>query len=231
MTWNDATLFLQNKVAVEKRVAVAIWRLSTGNSFRTVSKVFGVGLSTSSEICMEFCRIMSKLAHNFIKFSQNGQETAIAIRRFQAFTNSIIPNIVGIIDGIHFEITCPDTESRVDYYLRKQKYTINTQGVVGYNLLFLDIATGYLGSLHDARILRSSALYLKAESGDILSRPAKVVDGYCIRFLILTHSAYPSTTWQVEPYNFNVNLTESQKAFNKQLSAARVTVEKSFWGS
>ena len=54
MTWNDATLFLQNTVAVEKRVAVAIWRLSTGNSFRTVSNVFGIGLSTSSEIGMEF---------------------------------------------------------------------------------------------------------------------------------------------------------------------------------
>ena len=27
-------------------------------------------------------------------------------------------------------------------------------------------------------------------------------------------SAYPSTTWQVMPYNFNVNFTESQKAFN-----------------
>ena len=64
-------------------------------------------------------------------------------------------------------------------------------------MLFLDIATGYPGSLHDARILRSSTLYLKVESGDILSRPAKIVDGYCIKPQILSDSAYPSTT--VEP--------------------------------
>ena len=65
---------------------------------------------------MQFFKLMLKLAHNFIKFFQNGQETAIAICSFQAFANSIIPNIVGLIDGKHIEITCPDTESRVDYY-------------------------------------------------------------------------------------------------------------------
>ena len=71
-------------------------------------------------------------------------------------------------------------------------------------------------------------MYLKAESGDILSRPAKIVDGYCIKPLILSDSAYPSTTWQGKPHNFNVNLTENHKGFNKQLSAARVTVERAF---
>ena len=35
-----------------------------GNSFRTVRKVFVIGLSTSSEIWMVFCRIMSKDVHN-----------------------------------------------------------------------------------------------------------------------------------------------------------------------
>ena len=111
--------FWRNVIAVEKWVAVAIWRLLTGNSFRTVSKIFGIGLSTSSEVCMVFCRILLKLTHNFIKFPQNGQETAIAIRRFQAFTNSIIPNIVGVNNGTHVEIAGPNTGSRVDYYSRK----------------------------------------------------------------------------------------------------------------
>ena len=99
--------FWWNTIAVEKQVAVAIWCLSTGNSFQTVSKVFGTGLSTSSEICMKFCRIMSKLPHNFIKFPQNDQETALAMRRFQAITNSIIMNIVGVINR-----TCRDYLSR-----------------------------------------------------------------------------------------------------------------------
>ena len=71
-------------------------------------------------------------------------------------------------------------------------------------------------------------LYLKAESGNILSRPSKIVDGYCIKPVIYSDSVYPSTTWQVKWYNINVNLTEIQKAFNKQFSAARFTVERAF---
>ena len=136
---------------------------------------------------------MSKLAqiYNFIKFPQNGKETTIAIRKFHVFTNFIIPSTAGVIDGTHVNITSPDTESIVEYYSRKQKYTLNIQGVVGYNLFFLDIATGDPRSFHDARILRSSTLYLKPESGDILSRPVKIVDGYCIKLLIVRDSVYP----------------------------------------
>ena len=71
-------------------------------------------------------------------------------------------------------------------------------------------------------------MYLKAESEDILGRSAKIVDRYCMKPLILSDSVYPSTKWQVKPYNFNVNLTESQKSFNRQLRAVRVTVERAF---
>ena len=43
-------------IAVEKHVTITIWRLSTGNSFRSIAKVFAVGKSTAVTICKEFCR-------------------------------------------------------------------------------------------------------------------------------------------------------------------------------
>ena len=39
-------------------------------------------------------------------------------------------------------------------------YSISTQAIVGGNLKFLVIAKGYPGSIHDARILRNSGLYI-----------------------------------------------------------------------
>ena len=102
-------------------------------------------------------------SHEFIHFPTNGRETAIAIQKFRTFTESKIPQVVGVNDGTHIEILCVDSESRVDYFSRKQRYTINTQAVVGANLMFLHIATGYPGSLHNARILRLSNLYTRAE--------------------------------------------------------------------
>ena len=37
-------------IPIEKGVAIALWRLSTGNFFRTVAKTFAVGKSTALQI-------------------------------------------------------------------------------------------------------------------------------------------------------------------------------------
>ena len=213
---------------LEKQVVVALWRLATGNSYRTTSKVFGIGLSTVAKIMYEFCEAILEISHEFIHFLTNGRETAIAIQKFRTFTESKIPQVVGVNDGTHIEILCVDSESRVDYFSRKQRYTINTQAVVGANLMFLHIATGYPGSLHDARILRLSNLCTRAEREEILKTPSKIIDGFSVRPLLLSDSAYPMTLWQVKPFSFTLNLTEREKLFNKHLSLARVIVEQAF---
>ena len=108
------------------------------------------------------------MAPQFISFPKKSRETERKIQKFRAFTECLIPQVVGAIDGTHVEIICPDSDSKVDYYSRKQKYTVNTQAVVGADLVFLDIATGFPGSVHDARVLRSTSLFAQAERRDIL---------------------------------------------------------------
>ena len=44
----DTQLF--RAIAVEKRVSIAIWRLSTGNSFRSIAKGFALSKSTAVTI-------------------------------------------------------------------------------------------------------------------------------------------------------------------------------------
>ena len=134
--------------------------------------------------------------------------------------------MVGIIDGTHVEILCTNLESRVDYFSHKQKYTVNTQVVVGANLMFLHVARDCPGSLHDTRILRVSSLFGKAERNEILAHPTKSIDGFNVRPLTLSDSAYSSTMWQIKSFPFRQNLVQHQKVFNKHLSSARVTVER-----
>ena len=40
----------RKSIPVQKRVAIALWRLSTGNSFRTIAKTLAVGKSTAVSI-------------------------------------------------------------------------------------------------------------------------------------------------------------------------------------
>ena len=121
-------------------------------------------------------------------------EVVLEIQKFQDSVNCKIPQTVGAIDGTHIEINSPTGDSKIDYFNRKQRYSVSTQAVVGCNLKFLDIATDYPGSIHDARILRDSALYIHAERNILLTEPTDVIDGYKIRPLLIGDGAYPANT-------------------------------------
>ena len=47
--------FFRKAIPMEKRVAVALWRLATSNSYRSINKVFGIGLTSVAKIVYEFC--------------------------------------------------------------------------------------------------------------------------------------------------------------------------------
>ena len=155
-------------------------------------------------------------------------EVAWEIQKFQDSVNCKIPRTVGAIDGTHIEINSPTGNSKIDHFNRNQRYSISTQAVVGGNLKFLDIATDYPGSIHDARILRDSALYIQAKRNISLTEPTDVIDGYKIRPLLIGDGAYPADTWLVKPFPNNLNLSQKQKKFNRFLSSARVAVEHAF---
>ena len=131
MSKKDTTF--RKAVTVEKRVAVAIWRLSTGNSYRTASKVLGIAKSTVIKVTNEFVQAMLQFTEHFIQFPQTEMETRIAIEKLKESFECELPQVVGAIGATHVEILAPSNESRVDYSSRKQKYTVVNQGVVGAN--------------------------------------------------------------------------------------------------
>ena len=46
--------YFERATSIQKRAACALWQLSTGNSYRVVSKAFSVGRSTVSQTVKEF---------------------------------------------------------------------------------------------------------------------------------------------------------------------------------
>ena len=215
-------------IPIEKRVAIALWRLSTGNSFRTTSVTFAVGKSTSVKITREFCETITDLAKRFIRFPRTRRETAEAIRKFKGDYNCELPQVLGAIDATHIRIIGPSCESKVDYFCRKQHYSINTQAVTGANLVFYDVSTGFPGSVHDSRILRNSRIFQRATRREILAVPDDIIENVRVRPLLVGDGGYPLSTWLMRPYNFNLNLSQQQKFFNRALSSCRSSVERSF---
>ena len=131
------------------------------------------------------------MRETFIHFPLTRRETAEAMLRFKETHACEIPQVVGAIDGTHVEILSPCVESKADYYSRKQIYSVVTQAVVGGNLEFLSVATGFPGNLHDGRVFRNSEIFQQCENEQILSDPIDVVEGVRVRPLIIEDSAYP----------------------------------------
>ena len=55
-------------VSVEKRLAVSLWRLATGDSYRSSGLQFGRGKSSAKNVCSEFETALVRLKNDFIKF-------------------------------------------------------------------------------------------------------------------------------------------------------------------
>lgn len=215
-------------IPVQKRVAVATWRLANGNSFRTIAKTMAIGKSTAVEITKKFCHELSRLGPHFIRFPVSRRETAEAMLKFKEVENCIIPQALGAIDGTHIPILTPATESKADYFNRKQKHSVNTQAVIGSNLEFISVATGYPGSLHDARVLRNTEIFYRCENGEFLATPKDVIEQVTVRPLIIGDSAYPLSEWLIKPYRHAGDLTQAQRYFNRRLSGSRSIVERGF---
>jgi hypothetical protein len=127
-----------------------------------------------------------------------------------------LANTVGAVDGTHIRLLYPPGRRRRHYQNRKKYASLNVQAIVNHRLMFIDVAVGAEGSLHDARVWRRSA----ARQALSVSLPPHTY--------IVGDSAYPSSPWLVTPYKQNVVFTSHHENFNKAVSSTRVIVEMAF---
>ena len=207
---------LRDCIPPEKVLALGIYRLAHGNSYVSIGPVFNVGKSTVIEAIQDVVSALFELKDEYIHFPETVAETTAFIGTFEDLSR--LPNIVGAIDGTHIPISAP-RESAVDYFSRYQHHDFGIQAVADGKLLFLDFSAGYPGSMHDARILRNSSLYQKAEQGDILTGPIATRLARIWLVTVLTrylhgfksHSQRLRETGEIQ--------------FNRELSSARVKIE------
>lgn len=104
------------------------------------------------------------------------------------------------------------------YINRKGYPSLLLQGVVDHEKKFIDIFCGEPGSIHDARLLRKSALYQKN-----FENPNFMGENF-----LIGDSVYPNLPWLVTPFKDTGRLTREQKIFNYKIAATRVVIENAF---
>ena len=82
-------------------------------------------------------------------------------------------------------------------------------------MLITNAYVGWPGATHDARVLRNSPIYEKAENNLILRND-----------FIIGDSAYPLRRWLQTPFRDNGRLNQQQRRYNRSFSKIRQTVER-----
>ncbi|XP_050811119.1 RING finger protein 141 isoform X1 [Gopherus flavomarginatus] len=123
---------LRAALPVEKRMAIAIWKLATPDSCRSVANQFGVGKSTVGIVLMQVCRAINRILLRRTVTLGNVQDIV------DGFAQMDFPNCGGAIDGTHIPILAPPHLAS-EYVNRKGYISMVLQAPVDHRGLFITL--------------------------------------------------------------------------------------------
>ena len=197
------------QIPLNQRLLVLLWYFASLDKY---SSIAGIAESTACSIIHNLVIFMEEHLLNKVIVWPTAAEMAETARLYQELKQ--FDGVVGMIDGTHIPIRKPAIRG-IDYYNRKDYYSVILQAVVSHDLRFIDVYTGWPGKVHDARVFQNSPLF---QSGP----------GKCGNYHILGDSAYPNISWLLTPFQDNGHLTETQKKYNVAHSGIRSAVERAF---
>lgn len=210
--------------SVEKQVAIAVMRLTTGNTITSIAQVFGCGRSTVIKIVYKFIGSIRRRCSSMLKWPSNAEKLADVKDGF--FRKHGLVNCCGAIDATHVAMELPAGESSDVWVDRNHNFSMVLQAIVDTNLRFLDVCIGYPGSYNDAKCLRESAFHRRCCSGQRLNGEPVQVGEARLREYIVGDWEYPLLQWLMTPYK--QRLTPSRIVYNNKLSATRIVVARAF---
>ncbi|XP_047467192.1 putative nuclease HARBI1 isoform X1 [Mugil cephalus] len=215
---------------VEKRVAVALWRLASNIEYRTISTLFGVGKSTVCRCVRDMCHAIVALLSSIYLRPPNEQEMEDSAQLFLSHWG--FPHCVGAIATLHTAIISPSNNAS-DYANPAGWLSVMSQVAVSGRGHFWDVCASFPGGTDPADILQNSSLWATAAEGGLSPASPLVFMGKSLRYVLLGESCYPLQSWLLKAYpeekgrrSSRAALSNAQQLFNRQLDRAlRVSEE------
>lgn len=195
-------------LTVEEQVLIALRFYACGSFFEVIGDGLAVTKSAVGHVVHSVSSALSNLLGQFVKWPENEDDMARTKRKF--FSLGGMPNCIGVIDCTHVHIQAPHAREW-EYVNRKGRHSINVQLVGNADLIVTNCVIRWPGSVHDARILRSSHLFQRFQQ--------TAPDG-----ILLGDSGYPLLPWLMTPFATVTN--DSQQRYNSVHATTRGTIER-----
>ncbi|XP_052203849.1 protein ALP1-like [Diospyros lotus] len=212
-------------LSLNDRVAIALRRLSSGESLSAVGDLLGINQSTVAQITWRFVEAMETRGLQHLQWPSTETEIEKIKLKFEKLVG--LPNCCGAIDTTHITMCLSSIDRANNIWCDKEKnHSMILQAVVDPEMRFLDIVTGWPGSLSDSIVLRSSSFFQLSEEGKRLNgKKVKLSEGSELREYIVGDLGFPLLPWLLTPYQ-GTNLCDSEANFNEHLSAAQKVAQR-----
>ncbi|GAB2234072.1 hypothetical protein Droror1_Dr00003309 [Drosera rotundifolia] len=211
-------------LAVNDQVAIALRRLSSGDSLLNIGDAFGVSHSAVSQVTWRFVEIMEERGLHHIQWPKEAEMTEIK-SKFEKIRG--FPNCCGAIDTTHIAMCLPMADPATKVWCDREKnHSMLLQAIVDPNMKFLDIVTGWPGKMSDSSVLESSSFFHLVEKGERLGgKKMDLCHGSEVGEYIIGDSGFPLLPWLITPYP-GKDLQESKVEFNKRHFATRMVSQR-----
>ncbi|KAM0953286.1 putative harbinger transposase-derived nuclease domain-containing protein [Dioscorea sansibarensis] len=212
-------------LSINDQVAVALRRLSSGDSLLNVGITFGMNHSTVSQVTWRFVEAMEERGIKHLRWPTE-DETEKIKSKFEKIRG--LPNCCGVIDTTHITMTLSSDTANDVWVDPAKNHSMILQAIVDPELRFRDIVTGWPGRMSNSLVLRNSGFFKLCESGVRLNgKKIEITEGSEIREYIIGDASYPLLPWLLTPYQ-GKDLPESQAEYNKRHFATRMVAQRAF---
>uniref|UniRef100_A0A0K8VC70 Putative nuclease HARBI1 n=1 Tax=Bactrocera latifrons TaxID=174628 RepID=A0A0K8VC70_BACLA len=205
------------QIPVDLQLAIVLYRLGScgeGAALKKIATLFGVGDGgTLSIITKRVFSAILRLRDSFL-FWPNETERSEIVHA----TYSEMPFCIDYIDGTEIKLAESPVIDPTSFFSRKHIYSIKAQIVCDYKLKIRHVMVGHVGSWHDARVYRSSSLFLQKEKF------------FSSQQWLAGDSAYSLSETMITPFRSNARVLDINFRinFNLRHSKLRVRVEHCF---
>ncbi|KAJ0638804.1 putative harbinger transposase-derived nuclease domain-containing protein [Helianthus annuus] len=212
-------------MSLNDQVALALRRLSSGDSLIGVGNFFGTNHSTVSQVTWRFVEAIEERGLHHLQWPTTEEEFTQIKSKFENIRG--LPNCCGAIDTTHIMMLLSASDRTIDVWLdRKDNHSMMLQVIVDPDMRFRDVVTGYPGKMDDASVLQKSSFHDLSEKGERLNgKKLKLPEGTEIREYIVGDSGFPLLPWLLTPYQGR-DLPETKTEFNKRHFATKLVAQR-----
>ncbi|CBI31718.3 unnamed protein product, partial [Vitis vinifera] len=214
-----------NPLSLNDRVAIALRRLSSGESFSIVGDSFGVNQSTVAQITWKFVESMEVRGLHHLQWPSTEADMEETKSSFEKIRG--LPNCCGAVDTTHISMSLSTMGTSNKVWIDHQKkHSMILQAIVDPEMRFRDVITGWPGSLSESCVLQNSGFFKLSEEGKRLNgKMIELSEGTYLREYIVGDAGFPLLPWLLTPYQ-GKGLSDFQSEFNKRHFATRMVARR-----